>query len=92
MRCVSIVIIPRLAPVWMSELMRKVLFSRIREAIELVLTMISYPATRPPPIFLQRTWEMTATSDEASCVRIMSFMLAGNASTMRSTVLAAPFV
>ena len=47
---------------------------------------------RPPPSFLHSTWEMTAWTDEASWVRIMSFMLAGKASTMRSIVLAAPLV
>ena len=33
-----------------------------------------------------------AARDDASCVRIMSFMFAGNASTMRSTVFAALLV
>ena len=40
-RWVSIVIMPSAAPVWMSEAIRKVLFSRMSDAIEVVLTMIS---------------------------------------------------
>ena len=51
-----------------------------------VLTMISYAAMRPPDFFLQSVWEMTAMIDVESCMRIISFMFAGKASTMRSTV------
>ena len=86
---------PNLAPVWMSELIWKVLLSRMRERMEGVLIMISKAATRPLPFLSARgsnTWEMTATSDMESCVRTCSCWLVGKESMMRSTVEAAPVV
>ena len=42
---------PYFVPVWIAELMRNVLFSRIRLAMAGVTTSISCAATRPPLIF-----------------------------------------
>ena len=46
-RKLSSVTMPYFAPVWMSDLMRNVLLSRISAAMDGVLTMISKTATRP---------------------------------------------
>ncbi|MNG12522.1 hypothetical protein D3C84_961380 [compost metagenome] len=51
--------------------------------------MISWAATRPPPIRLSRVWEMTARRDSDSMERTMSFSEPGKTSMILSMVLAA---
>ena len=86
---------PNLAPVWMSEVIWKVLLSRMRERMEGVDIMISKAAQRPLPPLSARgnsTCEITATSDIESCVRTCSCWFVGKESMIRSTVEAAPVV
>ena len=86
---------PNFAPVWISELIWKVLLSRMRERMEGVLIMISNAAQRPLPPLSARgrsTWEITATKLIESCVRTCSCWFVGKESMMRSTVAAAPVV
>ncbi|MNC61601.1 hypothetical protein D3C75_1115540 [compost metagenome] len=52
-------------------------------------SMISWAATRPPPIRLSRVWEMTARRDSESMDLTMSFSEPGKTSMIRSMVLAA---
>ena len=54
--------------------------------------MISWAATRPPPMRFSSACEMTARSDSESMARTISFSWAGNTSMMRSMVLAAELV
>ncbi|MNG26648.1 hypothetical protein D3C84_1116630 [compost metagenome] len=54
--------------------------------------MISWAATRPPPVFFSRVCEITACSDSESMERTMDFSSAGNTSTTRSMVFAAEVV
>ena len=73
--------------------MRWVLPSRIIAAMPGVLTMTSKAATRPGLSARgMSTWEMTETRPTESCMRTCSCWSVGKASTMRSTVLAAPVV
>ena len=62
---------PYLAPVWISDVIRKVFPSRIRAWMDGVEIMTSNAATRP---FLSMRFssscEMTQISVDASCVRI----------------------
>ena len=84
---------PYLAPVWMSEVMRCVLPSRIIEAMDGVFTMISKAATRPGLSMRGiSSCEITATRPTESCMRIWPCWSVGKAPTMRSTVEAEPVV
>src|SRR5579862_4658493 len=77
----------------MSLAIRKVLFSRMRVAMEGVLIISSKAATRPLPSCRgRRSWESTAFKLPASCILTCSWREAGKASTILSTVRAAPVV
>jgi hypothetical protein len=87
------VIMPYLAPVWISEVMRKVLLSRMSDADAGVAIMISKAATRPGLSMRgQQQLGDHRLQAGASWVRTCSCWLVGKASTMRSTVRAAPVV
>nr|AAA25964.1 ORF 7; putative [Pseudomonas aeruginosa PAO1] len=88
----SRVCMPSEPPVWIAEYICATLSSRIRLRIAGVPIMISWAATRPPPIFLIRVCEITDCSDSESIERTMAFSSAGNTSTTRSMVFAAEVV
>src|SRR6266853_5335896 len=92
-RKLSSVTIPYLAPVWISDWIRKVLLSRMSAAMDGVLIMISKIATRPGLSMRgMSNCEMTACMTVESWMRICSCWLEGKALTTRSIVLAAPVV
>ena len=84
-----IVTMPSRREVWSTDGSWKVLPSRMRFDTDGVESMISRAATRPPPIFLHSTCEITPFSDSESITRICACLSGGNWSMTRSTVLTA---
>src|SRR5262249_29167282 len=78
--------IPYFFPVCMIDGIWKILASRMRFETEGVTISTSSTGTRPPPIFLHRTWDSTPLRLSESMTRIWLCRSAGNWSMIRSTV------
>src|SRR6185312_7851121 len=78
---------PWAPPVCSTDLIWKVLFSRIRLPTALLTTRISRAGTRPlPSARVTKRWETTARSDSETMVRIWSCCDGGKTPRMRLTV------
>ncbi len=72
------VTMPSRFDVWITDAIWKVFPSRMRFAMEGMVSSTSRAATRPPPIFLQSVCEITPRSDSDNIARTCSCRSGGN--------------